>query len=284
MRLRRWVPLFFLASMVSGDLTINVLCLSNSSVFPVAAYDAIVQRISNSTLASPSTMRPDSITGAEAMQQYFVGRGVVFRRFELVHVTRVQTILPAAGSVESGKLMLDLTRTVAISGVGVCGVDGIVDSALGGESSSNQSWFLNMPALVAPVALVGWIVTLLSCCVCWVCVCCLEDKSVRTVSQVVLDDKPPSNPVSGIPIGPPPPREPPKVQTSNQQKTQATPLPSTANSNASKKTPQSKPTGAAAPFVPPLAPPTPFNRLSSAVEFHPTPNHRTLDLRIPSFT
>ena len=214
------------------------------------------------------------------MQQYFVGRGVVFRRFELVHVTRVQTILPAAGSVESGKLMLDLTRTVAISGVGVCGVDGIVDSALGGESSSNQSWFLNMPALVAPVALVGWIVTLLSCCVCWVCVCCLEDKSVRTVSQVVLDDKPPSNPVSGIPIEPSPP--PPKVQTSNQPKTPSAPPASTANSNLPKKT--SRSTGAAAPFVPPLAPPTPFNRLSSAVEFHPTPNHRTLDLRIPSFT
>ena len=278
MRLPRWFSLLLFASAVSSDLTIDVLCLSNPSVFPVAAYDAIVQRIANSTLVAPSTTRSDSITGAEAMQRYFVGANVVLRRFELVHVTRVQTVVVGGDSMGSAlsRLRMDLMRSTASSGVGVCGIDGIVDSATTSVASSDSQWFLNMPALVAPVALIGWIATLLSCCACWVCVCCLEDKSVRTVQQAVTVEKPPEpqrDPAQGVPLVP--------ASPSQASGTGRKPLPAPSAPSAP------RPMGRAGlGFNPPAQthppPPSPLI-ISAAVEFHPHPNSRHIELRIPSF-
>jgi hypothetical protein len=275
MRSPRWFPLLLFASAVSSDLTVDVLCLSGPSAFPVAAYDAVVQRIANGTLAAPSTMRADSITGAEAMQRYFAGGDVVLRRFELVHVTRVRTVVLSGGDDMSpalGRLQIDLIRTTASSGVGVCGIDGIVDSAASGASqSSDQQWFLNMPALVAPVALIGWIATLCSCCVCWVCVCCLEDKSVRTVQQAVLVEKPPepADPAQNVPI------ESPNKKPPNAAKPSA---PGGAGKQPSGPSTPGK--RAASSFTQP--PPSPI-LLSAAVDFPLHSHPRQLELRIPSF-
>jgi len=281
MRLPRWFSLLLFASAVSSDLTIDVLCLSNPSAFPLAAYDAIVQRIANSTLVAPSTMRSDSITGAEAMQRYFVGANVVLHRFELVHVIRVQTVV-VGGDIGMepalGRLRMDLIRSAASSGVGVCGIDGMVDSATTSVASSDSQWFLNMPALVAPIALIGWIATLLSCCACWVCVCCLEDKSVRTVQQAVtvVPTEPPRDPAQGVPLVPA--ASPPQASNTGRKPPPAPPAPTVK--------PKGKGLHQGLAFTPPAQthppPPSPLI-LSAAVEFHSHPNPRHVELRIPSF-
>jgi hypothetical protein len=124
---------------------------------------------------------------------------------------RVQTVVVGSGNGRMdpalSRLRMDLTQTTVLSGIGVCGIDGIVDAATSVASSGPQ-WFLNMPAFVVPMTLIGWIATLLSCRTCWVCVCCLEDRSALTVQQSVTVEKPPEpprDPAQGVPLVPPPP-------------------------------------------------------------------------------
>jgi hypothetical protein len=167
-----------------GDVVVDVVCLMDPSLFPLAAYEIILQNVANATIQTQTTARPDLITGAEARLRYFT-ESTIFHRFELLHITRAHSVLRVDGSVSAvvGRLRLGLMRDVA-KGVGVCGIDAIVDPSAPSpslDSSGDQQWFMNMPALVAPIALGGWILTLASCAVCWFCVCCTApEKNIPT--------------------------------------------------------------------------------------------------------
>lgn len=283
----RWccllLPFVLSVPAVSADVTISIVCLlSDPSAFPVAVYDTFLQRMSNSTFVSPTVTRADSITGAEAMQRYFAGTNVPFRRFELIHVTRVRSVAASGGNITAGRLQLGLRALAA--GVGVCGVDDVVDSSALLQPSSDQQWLTSMPALVAPIALAGWLVTLLSCAVCWVCVCCTADKRVETVVQATVVGG--AEQSAGAPTGVP-----------------VSVIPASTVKDAKAKAPRgvSSRTGATAqmfppltevsrtapplPLIPPLRPSTPTMPLNAAVEFHRHHNSpHLLQLRIPSFS
>jgi hypothetical protein len=284
----RWccllLPFVFSVPAVSADVTISIVCLlSDPSTFPVAVYDTFLQRMSNSTFVSPTVTRADSITGAEAMQRYFAGTNVPFRRFELIHVTRVRSVAASGGNITAGRLQLGLRALAA--GVGVCGVDDVVDSSALLQPSSDQQWLTSMPALVAPIALAGWLVTLLSCAVCWVCVCCTADKRVETVVQatVVGGAEQSAGAPTGVPVS----------------VTQSAPVKDVRPNATGKAAPPKKlgtssmfpslsdvsQTAPPLPLIPPLRPSTPTMPLNTAVEFHRHHNSpHLLQLRIPSFS
>lgn len=267
----------------SGDMTINLVCLlSDSSAFPIESYDTLLRRVSNSTLVASTTARSDSITGAEAMQRYFADANVPFRRFELIHVTRVRSVVAGGGSAAVGRLRQGL-KTLTVN-VGMCGVGEILDSFASVPPSSDQQWFLSMPALVAPIALAGWGVTLLSCAVCWVCVCCTADRSVQTVAQVAVVE-------SGGGAGPLPPVVAVAVPVATPSKVGKGPRgskPFARGAGASGQAPSLFTDTASrvifpAQHHPPLHPSIPIMPLNAAVEFHRHQHSHLLQLRIPSF-
>lgn len=160
---------FVWVGFISCDVVVDIMCVIPLSDFPLTKYDSIVRQISKSDFASPTAVRVDLITGAAARDKYFPGSGDILR-FQLLHITRVHSMLQLNGQDPAliigalrGKLMDAMS-----SNVGMCGIDDISDSTSGSSTnSSDRSWFMDMPALVAPVALIGWIVTSLICGGCW---------------------------------------------------------------------------------------------------------------------
>jgi len=184
-------------SSVSGDVTVETVFVMDPSVFPVGVYDSILQQITNRKSSSPTTLSADFITGAEARNLYFPNNTAI-RRFQLLHITRVHSQLATDGSdataVAVSKLRSSLVDT-ASSRIGVCGVGYIADSSsprlsVGGSvfiaEGSGDKWLMGLPAMMAPVALIGWIVTVVLCAVCWACACCSSGVGIASSSSIPL--------------------------------------------------------------------------------------------------
>jgi hypothetical protein len=188
----RRIPLFLYCAVVwrciSGDVAVDVVCVLPSSAFPTSVYDSVVQRLAGAALASPTTLRADLITGASARSLYFPNSTAI-HRFQLLHITRVASRLD--GTADMRALRAGLVSAVA-SSVGLCGFD----EAAGAEDVQ-QAGTLEMPTLVALVASVGWIITLILCAGCWAChLCCAPSAPVVPSAEVVL----PVSPNHNIPI------------------------------------------------------------------------------------
>ena len=276
------ILLFYFPS-VPGDVAIDVVCLLESSVFPVDLYDQVLERISNNTLSSSTTFSADLITGAEAKMKYFTSSSAVIRRFELLHITRARSVILTTngnGSSVVGKLRLELIRSVA-DGVGMCGIDTVIDTAASSPHPFDplQQWFMTMPALVAPIALGGWLLTLMSCLVCWLCVCCTT-RNVAVAQVSYVDSFPPPPVMTGVTVSPttpllklPPPVVDGKVDPSTNPKKKG-------NSFFNSELP---PLLLYSPPPPPPSQPLHFSSLPSiSIDFqHQSSRH--LSLRIPSF-
>jgi hypothetical protein len=290
--------LMLLSRIASGDVALDVVCLLDESVFPSAQYDAVVERVSNSTLAARTIIRSDLITGAEAKVRYFRGNHTI-RRFELLHVTRARSVIQQGdvpASVVAGLLSMKLSRAVAGEGLGVCGIDQVLDLSAPPPSASDSQWFLGMPALVAPIALAGWVFTVVSCLICWFCVCCTAPENA-TASAVVVPPEVPAaggvgdgKPVSGIPIGTPPPSKAPPAPSDPV----AVSVDKADTSSSRKKTRQKAARSTAAAQIPnPSSNLLPYRISESSlrshcpsqsIDFHHSHQAlRFMDLRIPSF-
>ena len=278
-RVSFWVRLniflLLLCSAVHSDVAVDIVCLLDPSIFPVTVYDKIIERITNSTLGARTTSRADLITGAEAKQSLF-SDSTVFRRFELLHVTRVHSVVLVSvngGGDVINKLKSELIKSIAES-VGICGVESMVDYSVSTTATNdNMQWITNLPVLVAPIALIGWIITLVSCLICWFCVCCTTDSKIATVTETGDVNPVAREPDVAIVAGPvlPPPSVVPSVKNSILKKV---------------KKPVTGGPGATAMF-PQIDPHTPvFNspqsQLSLSIEFQHQ-SSRFLELRIPSF-
>lgn len=276
-RVSFWVRLniflLLLCSAVHSDVAVDIVCLLDPSIFPVAVYDKIIERITNSTLGARTTSRADLITGVEAKQSLF-SDSTVFRRFELLHVTRVHSVVLVSvngGGDVINKLKSELIKSIAES-VGICGVESMVDYSVSTTATNdNMQWITNLPVLVAPIALVGWIITLVSCLICWFCVCCTTDSKIATVAEIGAVGA--SEPVVAVVAGPALP--PPSV-----------PLPDPIKGKITKKANKNGSPYASEMF-PQIDPHTPvFNspqpQLSLSIEFQHQ-SSRFLELRIPSF-
>ena len=266
--------LLLLCSAVHSDVAVDIVCLLDPSIFPVTVYDKIIERITNSTLGARTTSRADLITGAEAKQSLF-SDSTVFRRFELLHVTRVHSVVLVSvngGADVINKLKSELIKSIAES-VGICGVESMVDYSVSTTTANdNMQWITNLPVLVAPIALVGWIITLVSCLICWFCVCCTTDSKIATVAEIGAVGE--SEPVVAVVAGPALP-PPPSVS-----------LPDSIKGKITKKGKKSGSSYASEMF-PQIDPHTPvFNspqpQLYLSIDFQHQ-SSRFLELRIPSF-
>ena len=261
--------LLLLCSAVHSDVAVDIVCLLDPSIFPVTVYDKIIERITNSTLGARTTSRADLITGAEAKQSLF-SDSTVFRRFELLHVTRVHSVVLVSvngGGDVINKLKSELIKSIAES-VGICGVESMVDYSVSTTATNdNMQWITNLPVLVAPIALVGWIITLVSCLICWFCVCCTTDSKIATVAEIGA-----SEPVVAVVAGPALP--PPSVSLPGPIKAKTT----------AKKTKDGLYAGEMFPQIDPHTPVfnSPQPQLSLSIEFQHQ-SSRFLELRIPSF-
>ena len=190
--------LYLLFSVISYPVSCNVVVdavflLDPAVAFPFGFYESILQQISGCTIASPSTLKLDTIVGAEARSLYFPNNTTILR-FQLVHITRIHSQLSTAGVSASVPVMVKLRTSLADSvwsRIGVCGIEGIYDPDVDPISSSadNGQWYSNIVLLVI---LIGWILTLLLCGICWLCVCC-SNKTVPSAEVAV-----PEGPVEAV--------------------------------------------------------------------------------------
>ena len=293
--------LLLFSPVVSSDgeaVVVDAVCLIDQSsdpssdlTFPTAVYDTVLQRISNGTLSSPTVVRVDLITGAEARMRYFPGNSTI-RRFELLHVIRVRSAVRGGDSPSAtvGRLRLDLTRVVAreVEGV-VCGVDWATDPTASPAPAATDSiqWLQNLPAVVAPIALIGWIFTMVACLVCWFCVCCTAPAEKVPVATAVPVPSPPNDspvPVTGVPINQPVQQSSGSATPNSRVATAGKAKPAAVSRPAS-GTPRAEfPSQIQFPFHPlPLS----DRPLSPSIDFHQHHSShqalRQLDLRIPSF-
>ena len=273
---RRWLSIFIglnvfhlLSSAVYGDVIIDIVCLLDSSAFPTATYDSILKKSINCTLVTPTMTRADLVTGAEAKQRYFPD-STVFRRFELLHVTRVRSVLQISTNgvvVPTNSFGAGLIKAISRD-IGACGIDSISDSSITTASQDDMQWILNMPVLVAPIALAGWVITVVSCSVCWFCVCCTTDTKIATVADTSTTATP--DPVVVGIVAAPPLTKPVKANQTPSTKAIKQPI---TNGPRSEMFPQ----------IPTPAPTFhPLSSLTSSIDFQHQ-SSRYLELRIPSF-
>jgi hypothetical protein len=171
------------------DIAVDIVFLIDPSVFPIVVYESILQQVSNLKIASASVLKLDTIVGAEARLLYFPNSTSILR-FQLVHVTRIHSQLSVVSGDSSAAAMAKLRAflvDVVLARIGVCGIDGIFDTDVGASNiivADDGQWYSGMPLLLAPVALIGWMLTLLLCAICWVCVC-YSNKTVPSAEVVV---------------------------------------------------------------------------------------------------
>ena len=242
-------------SLISCDVVIHMMCVVPVAEFQLANYELAVREISSCSLASPTVVRADLVTGAAIIDKYFPGSSSILR-FQLLHVTRVHSLLRLDGRAPAVvvRALRDGLTNATSSSVGMCGIDDVSeDTSVVAPAAS--SWSMGLPALVAPVALIGWIITSCLCGSCWLYYYCVLSYTAET--------------------GPVPLAE---VVHS------ALPLPS-----APVQQPKIDPTGNSSARVPPKPPALEseltMDRVHFSIEFHPHPQsmpHR-LDMRIPSF-
>ena len=284
---------------ISCDVVVDIVCVVPLSGFPLTKYESIVQDVSSSRLASPTVLRADLITGAAARDMYFPGSMTILR-FQLLHITRAHSLLKLNGKdpAVTVRALLDGLLNATASDVGMCGIDDISDGSSGlSITSVGRSWLLDLPALVAPVALIGWIVTSFFCGGCWLYyIFYIPSSNVPVPSADVV--QPEIAVVQGVPLAPtlpPPPSVPrgvvqqPKIDIDNG---------SGPNYSAvqNDRRPAYRESGQVRPEVSRTSGlrmadsemktfPLPTN-VHTSIEFH-HPNHqiipRFLDMRIPSF-
>jgi hypothetical protein len=170
--------------------------------------------------------------------------------------------------------------------VGLCGIDDVSEATSGSSAiSSDRSWFMDMPALVAPVALIGWIVTSVICGGCWFCY--VFYASTVPLAAVVQSE---STVVHGIPL--PAQQTPPTAAVVHQPTIDMT---STPPYNSSTRRNEFQDRGIAKSTRPVDAAATEPNRLHAAMKTGPVhasiefykPTHQLIphliDMRLPSF-
>ena len=153
-----------------ADMTVDSLFLVPSDAFPVGVYRQILSSFGPTTILS---VQPDTMTGAEALRNYFPNRTDVFR-FQLLHVTRVQA-----------SVAVNTTLPLAALLPALCAQLGPMVVVPPGDSPAAFDWLALFPPIVAPLALGAWILTVLSCGACWLVVWCRPPVIVPTATPVV---------------------------------------------------------------------------------------------------
>ena len=286
---------FLWVGFVSCDVAVDIMCVVPLSDFPLTMYESIVREISNSNFASPTIVRADLITGAVARDKYFPDSGDIFR-FQLLHITRVHSLLQLNGQDPAliiRALRSGLTNAIS-SKVGMCGIDDISDVTSGSSTiSSDRSWFMDMPALVAPVALIGWIVTSVICGGCWFyyVIYASSDNNPVPLAAVVRSE---SIVLHGIPL---PAASHPTVAVVTQPTINMTPDTLPYNSSVSTKRKEGQVRGTANSIRPVDSTNADTNLLYAAMKTGPTSVHASIefykpthqfiphliDMRLPSF-
>ena len=154
-----WFLLFL--PCVTCDVVIKTIFLVAYDAFAITPYRDILQ-----THFGPTTIdsvQPDTITGAQVRSSYFPNRTDIYQ-FQLLHITRVQaSIVTTNTSAWIQQLLPDLC-----TGIGPVAI--VVDP----PASNNliDTLLSLIPPIVAPIALGGWLLTIVLCGACWLVFLC----------------------------------------------------------------------------------------------------------------
>ena len=204
---------------MNAEFTLNVIFLiADPTTFSSLGY----QNILNTLLVKPgsasvTSVQPDILTGLEARRDYFPNITSLYA-FQLVHVTRVQADISSADDAQTlSNFQTSLASSCLQAGLGIMAIDSTT-------SPTSPVWLLSLPPLVAPIVLGVWILTMISCSVCWlVYFLCAKKQSV-----IVSDDGTMTAVPAALPVGLPDyaPSAPPLLDPSIMQHApSAPPLP-----------------------------------------------------------
>ena len=162
---------------VLADFALDaVFLLADPATFNSAAYTGVLNELMHGQgTATVSSVQPDIITGGQARGLYFPNVTSVYL-FQLVHITRVQASVATAADAQMTALLTSSLPSACLSaGVGIMGIDPA-------PSAPAVNWLLNLPPLVAPIAVGVWLLTVVSCAVCWLVFCACRKKKKRPVA------------------------------------------------------------------------------------------------------
>ena len=175
--MRAVVLIYIFLPPLLADVLLNAVFLLDPSTFSASVFESVVTSLigqdASTTIVS---VQPDIITGLEARRTYFPGDKSIYT-FQLIHITRVQASISAGGNhtVAMDMLNASLPSACLRAGIGLMAIDSIAtgDAPTSGWTQlANQ--LLNLPPLVAPLALGAWFLSMLSCGICWIVYCCCK--------------------------------------------------------------------------------------------------------------
>jgi hypothetical protein len=151
---------------VGCDVVLNALFLIDSVKFNPSVFEKLLSSLFGS--ATLLSIQSETPTGAEVRNLYFPSHTEI-RLFQLVHVTRVQAAIASSNETNTTNYMsryLPAYCEDAIAPMVIISADGTTGFDL----------LAQIPPLVAPVAIGVWITTMVTCGICWICVCCCRNK------------------------------------------------------------------------------------------------------------
>ena len=145
-------------------VVVNAIFLVASDAFATTPYRDILQ--AHFGPATIDSVQPDTITGAEVRSTYFPNRTDIYQ-FQLLHITRVRASITTANTTAQIQKLLPA----------MCA--GIGPVAIVSESPTSASSLLDaalalFPPIIAPIALGGWLLTILLCGACWLVFLCTK--------------------------------------------------------------------------------------------------------------
>ena len=159
MRLLLWLLLPCAACDV---VVVSVIFLIASDAFATTPYRDLLQAHFGPTTVD--SVQPDTLTGAEVRSTYFPNRTDIYQ-FQLLHVTRVRASITTANTTAQIQNLLP----ALCAGIGPVAIE---PEARASTGSTLDAVLALLPPIVAPIALGGWLLTILLCGACWLVFLC----------------------------------------------------------------------------------------------------------------
>jgi hypothetical protein len=182
------------------DLTLNTVVLADPSLFSTALYERVLSAYGNATVVS---IQADLITGTEARRSYFPNRSTIYA-FQLLHITRVQaTVQTRNDTLTTTLLHASLPAACQAAGVGAVAIDSVV-LATPALLDSMMEWIASLPPATVIVLTAGWLLTAISCSVCWLFYCCCAPRRTEAIPTAEVVVAHPTAPIVAAAVPPPP--------------------------------------------------------------------------------
>ena len=163
----------------ASDVVLSAVFLLDPSNFSPPVYESVIKSLlGGSKTATVTSVQPDILTGLEAKQHYFPNDISIYT-FQLIHITRVMTSISCSVDeliVPNSSFSISLPMECARAGMGLMAIDSVTNADTSTVWKNFVNWLVTLPPFLAPLAIGLWILSMISCGVCWLVYCCCKNR------------------------------------------------------------------------------------------------------------